>query len=105
MRAIVEPNTQPHVGVIKHAGWNSGRHVRNGRIAEQNRVETITYGKRDSICGFAPVGAGIVVAPKSRRARCVDQRELELAGAVEVCRSNDNATLVVNDLRDLRVQS
>jgi len=81
---------------------NAGGHVGDGRVTQEDGVQTFGHGQRDS-GGWLADGRAIV-GPVIRFAQdAVDQGELELPGAGEVGTVVDDAPLVVDDARNLGV--
>ena len=100
VRAVIEPDAEPHIGIAEDRGRN---HLR-GRIAEQDGVETVRDTDADGGSRLVAGRTRPVVAPIGHSAGSINESELELAGAVEVRGADDDAALVVDDLRDLSAE-
>src|SRR3954452_1463590 len=97
MCSVIKPDPKAHVRVIKRAVRNR-RHVRQGVITEQHRVESITNIDEYRLVRLASVHTGTVIAPKGGAVSVVYQREFELPAAVEVCGPDDYPALITDNL-------
>jgi len=104
MDAVIEPYSQQHGAIVEDTIRN-GRHVRKRGVAQSQRVESAVDWQGHRGRGFAAGDAGAVVAPIASRSGGAHERELELAGAIEIGPADDNPSLVVDDLRYLRAKA
>ena len=104
VHAVIEPHAQAHIGVVED-GAGDGHHVRQRGVAQQHGVKPLGDGERDRRRRLGRGGChGGVITPIGGGARPVHEGELELAGAVEVHRTDGDAALVVDELGHLRVE-
>ncbi len=90
----LEPHPQAYVTVREHRRGNGG-HVCQRRVAQEHGIKALCDCHGDRGRRLAACHAGAIVAPVGRGAVRVDERELELAVAVEVRVGDRYATLVV----------
>ena len=107
MRAVVEPNPQPHIGMREDRRGDRAHAERRGGIAEEDRVEALCHRQRHARDRLAARGARAVIAPVGGRAVGIHQGEPEDPGlprrdAVKIHAIDRHAPLVADDLRHLR---
>jgi hypothetical protein len=100
MNAVIKPYSQSHIGIIEDRRRDTG-HSRYHGITEEDGVKAVRDVNGDRLQRFSRSVACTIVTPVSECGRPVNQSELEFADTVKIDSSDRNATLIIDELRNL----